>query len=201
VINSDFNFWCKSWIKSCDLNNIYPVFKFTVICRLSNPPTWRSRFYQLVCSNQFCIRPSIQFYNVYCHSKLPWQTTATADFIDSNNLMPMIQSAYLQGHSTETAVTKIYNLTCCLLQTLANWPLSVYSTLQRRSTLSTITNYCFGWNGSSVSEELCSSGIALPFWQVFSCALQQSDILHCLHCVLCVTRVDTGSASYYFLHG
>ena len=30
-------------------------------------------------------------------------------FIDSNNLMPTTQSAYRQGHSTETAVTKIYN--------------------------------------------------------------------------------------------
>ena len=30
-------------------------------------------------------------------------------FIDSNNLMPTTQSAYRQGHSTETAVTTIYN--------------------------------------------------------------------------------------------
>jgi len=30
-------------------------------------------------------------------------------FIDSNNLMPVIQSAYRQYHSTETAMTKLYN--------------------------------------------------------------------------------------------
>jgi len=30
-------------------------------------------------------------------------------FIDSNNLMPVTQSAYRQYHSTETAVTKLYN--------------------------------------------------------------------------------------------
>jgi len=54
-------------------------------------------------------------------------------------------------------------MTCCLLQTLANWLLSVYSTLQRRLALSTMTYYCFGWNGSSVSEELRSSGFAPTF--------------------------------------
>jgi len=30
-------------------------------------------------------------------------------FIDSNTLMPVTQSAYRQYHSTETAVTKLYN--------------------------------------------------------------------------------------------
>ena len=31
------------------------------------------------------------------------------EFLDSNNLMPETQSAYRQYHSTETAVTKVYN--------------------------------------------------------------------------------------------
>ena len=31
------------------------------------------------------------------------------EFLDSNNLMPVTQSAYRQYHSTETAVTKVYN--------------------------------------------------------------------------------------------
>ena len=31
------------------------------------------------------------------------------EFLDSNNLMPVKQSAYRQYHSTETAVTKVYN--------------------------------------------------------------------------------------------
>jgi len=30
-------------------------------------------------------------------------------FLASNNLMPVTQSAYRQYHSTETAVTKVYN--------------------------------------------------------------------------------------------
>ena len=31
------------------------------------------------------------------------------EFLDSNNLMPVTQSAYRQYHSTETAVLKVYN--------------------------------------------------------------------------------------------
>ena len=31
------------------------------------------------------------------------------EFLDSNKLMPMTQSAYRQYHSTDTAVTKVYN--------------------------------------------------------------------------------------------
>jgi len=31
------------------------------------------------------------------------------EFLDSNNLMPVTQSAYCKYHSTETAVTKVYN--------------------------------------------------------------------------------------------
>jgi len=31
------------------------------------------------------------------------------EFLDSNNLMPVKQSAYHQYHSTDTAVTKVYN--------------------------------------------------------------------------------------------
>ena len=70
------------------------------------------------------------------------------------------------GYLAGSALRRLWRrsiTTCCLLQTLANWPLSVYSTLQRRSTLSTMTYYCFGWNGSSVSEELRSSGFAPTF--------------------------------------
>ena len=31
------------------------------------------------------------------------------EFLDSNNLMPVTQSAYRQYHSTDTAATKVYN--------------------------------------------------------------------------------------------
>ena len=51
------------------------------------------------------------------------------------------------------------------------------------------------------SSRSCAPVVSLlPFRQVFPCALQQSDVLCCLHCVLCATKVSTGSESFYFLH-
>ena len=49
------------------------------------------------------------------HSKLPLQTfgrvvqTRLQAFLDTNGLMPEMQSAYRRHHSIETAVMKVYN--------------------------------------------------------------------------------------------
>ena len=118
-------------------------------------------------------------------------------FIDNNNLMPTKQSAYRQGHSTETAVTKIYNdmllaadsgqLTAVCLLDLAG----AFDTVDHDLLLLRLKRQ-FGLRGVAL-QWFCSYLSGRSFRVLY--------ILCCLHCVLCATRVGTGSASFYFLHG
>jgi len=60
---------------------------------------------------------------------------STPAFLDNSDLMPMMQSAYRRFHSTETAVTKIYN---DLLFTVDGGQMSALCRLDLTATFDTV---------------------------------------------------------------
>ena len=96
-------------------------------------------------------------------------------------------------------------MTCCLLRTLANWPLSVSSTWRRvwhhrpfETVWPSATPY-----GTAVRSPRCHPPevLFLPLRQVFPCAIQQPVIPRCLHCVLCASGVGARYVSFYLQYG
>ena len=100
-------------------------------------------------------------------------------FIDSNNLMPTTQSAYRQGHSTETAVTKIYN---DMLLAADSGQLTAVCLLDLTAAFDTVDHDLLLLRSPRSRAPVVS---LLPFRQVFSCALQQSDTSLFTLCILC----------------
>ena len=138
---------------------------------------------------------SDQFYQSffdYCHDSLlshfknlcGWGLHWSSLMSSLLGLMPTTQSAYRQGHSTWDGCDEDLqrHVACCRL-----WPtdrcLSTrpYSGVRHRRPWPTTASV-----GTAVwSPRSCAPVVSLlPFRQVFPCALQQSDILCCLHCVL-----------------
>ena len=72
---------------------------------------------------------------------------------NSNNLMPVTQSAYRQYHSTETAVTKFYN---DMLLAADSGQLTALCLFDLTAAFDTYC--CFVWSDSLVSEVSCCSG-------------------------------------------
>ena len=139
-------------------------------------------------------------YRICLSSLSHWRELYRGDcrsFLDSNNLMPETQSAYRQYHSTETAVTKIYNdiTTYSWLLIRVMSLLCVYLIWQLPSTPSTMTCWCFDLNvslvyavsSSSGSARICQTGHSKLFSEVAR-RLWLSSLVRCLR-VLFLGRV------------
>jgi len=103
----------------------------------------------------------------------PWGCLALASNwsglgLEHSVLESIPATTWCQRHSSHTvkatALRRLWRrstMTCCLLQTLANWPNWSNCQIDLISqTLSTMTYYSFDWNGNSVSEESRSTGFS-----------------------------------------
>ena len=123
-------------------------------------------------------------------------------FLDSNNMLPSTQSAYRQFHSTETAVTTIYN---DMLLAADNGHVSALCLLDLTAAFDTVDHDLlllrleqqFGLR--SVVLRWLQSYLADRSFRVIYC--NETSSIYCFHSVLCSARVRTRSASFYSVHG
>jgi len=127
--------------------------------------------------------------------------TRLQGFLDSHDMLPLTHSIYRRFHSTETAVTTICDdlllaadsgqvSALCLLDLMAAFDTDDYDLLL----------LCLE-SQFDLHSIVLISGSSRTCQTVFSYHLQQPDVVHCLQCVLCSTRVCTWSVSFYFAHG
>ena len=114
--------------------------------------------------------------------------------MDSSDLMPLSQSAYHQYHSTETAMTKVYN---DVLLAADGQPVTALCLLDLMAIFNTVDHdlLLFCLERRSPVVPFISAG------QIVPCYLRRFHVDDDSHCVLGTTRFSIWSASVHFVQG